>query len=245
MDPNIEYAEPVPQIQLLEVPNDAMYGALHHLPQIKADSAWDIHKGENGPEDVVIAIVDSGVDWDHEDLVDNIWQNQGEDFDGDGKTIELSGGAWTFDPDDENGIDDDGNGYIDDFIGWNFFSSNNDPNPLPELFMWEHGTICAGLASATTNNGIGVASISWNLKLLPIQGGWDRYVNQCYNAIIYAAENGADVISCSWGNYHFNSLANQEAIEYAIGLGSIIVAGTANDDQFRKVFRCDRSFNTL
>ncbi|MCD4736921.1 MAG: hypothetical protein K8R53_12825, partial [Bacteroidales bacterium] len=72
-DPNIEYAEPVPVIQLLEVPNDPMYGDLHHLTQIKADSAWEIHKGEDGPEDIIIGIVDSGTEWDHEDLVDNIW----------------------------------------------------------------------------------------------------------------------------------------------------------------------------
>ncbi len=90
-DPNIEYAEPIPVAHLLAVPNDPMYGDLHHLTQtIKADSAWDIHKGEDGEEEVVIAIVDSGVDWDHEDLVDNIWQNMGEDLDGDGKTIEYS-----------------------------------------------------------------------------------------------------------------------------------------------------------
>jgi len=196
-DPNIEYAEPIPVNYLLEEPNDPMYGNMHHLPQIKADSAWDIHKGENGTEEVVIAIVDSGVDWDHEDLVDNIWQNMGEDYDGDGKTLELIGGDWIFDPDDENGVDDDGNGYIDDFIGWSFYFSGNDPNSITG---GSHGTHCAGLASATTNNQIGVASISWNLKILPVQasdlGGGIFYG---IDGIIYAAENGADVISNSWG----------------------------------------------
>ena len=228
-DPNIEYAEPIPVIYADEVPDDALYGQCQHLPQIKADSAWDIHKGENGTDEVVIAIIDTGVDWDHEDLVDNIWQNMGEDFDGDGKTIEFTGGEWIFDPDDENGVDDDGNGFVDDFIGWNFYFESNDPNPITG---GSHGTHCAGLASATTNNSIGVASISWNLKILPVQasdlGGGVFYG---IDGIIYAAENGADVISNSWGA-DFYSQANHEVITYAIGLGSIIIASAGNDNQF-------------
>jgi hypothetical protein len=235
-DPNIEYAEPIPHIYLLEVPNDAMYGDLHHLPQIWADSAWNIHKGENGTEEVVIGMVDSGVDWDHEDLVDNIWQNMDEDFDGDGKTIEFTGGEWIFDPDDENGVDDDGNGYIDDFIGWNFLTHCNDPNPVPGAYQWQHGTLCAGLACATTNNNIGVASISWNLKIMPVQAGWYSDIFQAYNALIYAAENGADVISNSWGTYGFNSIAHQEAVAYALGLGSIIVHASGNNDHFKNTY---------
>ncbi len=235
-DPNIEYAEPIPVIHLLVEPNDPMYGDLHHLTQIKADSAWDIHKGENGTEEVVIAIVDSGTEWDHEDLVDNIWQNMGEDFDGDGKTLEFIGGEWIFDPDDENGVDDDGNGYIDDFIGWNFYLSGNDPNPIPGTYVWEHGTLMAGYASATTNNNIGIASISWNLKILPIQSGWESLVLQSYNAMIYAAENGADVITNSWGYYDFYSQAHFEAITYVRELGSIILGGAANSNQFRLMY---------
>ncbi|MCD4730352.1 MAG: S8 family serine peptidase [Bacteroidales bacterium] len=234
-DPNIEYAEPIPVNYLCEVPNDPMYDQLHHLPQIKADSAWDIHKGENGTEEVVIAIVDSGVDWDHEDLVDNIWQNMGEDFDGDGKTIEFTGGEWIFDPDDENGLDDDGNGFVDDFIGWNFYFDSNDPNPVPGTPNNGHGTHCAGLASATTNNNIGVASISWNLKILPIESGLDISVHSCYSAIIYAAENGADVISNSWAA-HFYAQANHEAITYATGLGSIIIAAAGNNNHFSNYY---------
>jgi len=238
-DPYIEYAEPISVSYLCEVPNDPMYGDLYHLPQIKADLAWDIHKGENGTEEVVIAIVDDGADWDHEDLVDNIWQNMGEDFDGDGRTIEFIGGEWVFDSDDENGIDDDSNGYIDDFIGWNFYYLNNDPNPIPGTPFNSHGTHCAGLACATTNNNIGVASISWNLKILPLQatdlsGG----VIYGFDGIIYAAENGADVISNSWVTY-FYSQANHEVITYAIGLGSIIVAAASNANQFSNRYPAD------
>jgi subtilisin family serine protease len=235
-DPNIEYAEPIPVIELLEVPNDPMYGDLHYLTQIKADSAWDIHKGEDGPEDIIIGIVDSGVEWDHEDLIDNIWQNIGEDIDEDGVTLEFIGGQWVFDPDDENGIDDDGNGYIDDFIGWNFFLSGNNPNPLPGTMDWDHGTLMGGYASATTNNNTGISSISWNLKIMPIQAGWESNVLQAYNAMIYAAENGADVITNSWGHYNWFSQANYEALTYARELGSIILGGAANDNQFKIMY---------
>jgi subtilisin family serine protease len=237
-DPNIEYAEPIPINYLLAEPNDPMYIQQQYLPQIHAPEAWDIHKGEDGEEEVVIAIVDSGVDWDHEDLVDNIWQNMGEDLDNDGVTLEFIGGQWVFDPDDENGVDDDGNGYIDDFIGWNFFYLNNDPNPVPGITGNDHGTQCAGIASATTNNGLGVAAISWNLKIMPIESGLNISINRCYDAIIYAAENGADVISNSWAA-HFYSQASHEAISYATGLGSIIVAAAGNHNYFSNFYPAD------
>jgi subtilisin family serine protease len=238
-DPNIEYAEPVPVNYFLEEPNDSLYSQLHHLPQIFAPEAWEIHKGEDGDEEIVIAIVDSGVDWDHEDLIDNIWQNLGEDADGDGHVLQQTlFGEWVFDPGDENGIDDDENGYIDDFIGWNFFFNNNDPNPVPGTPNNSHGTHCAGIASATTNNGIGIASISWNLKIFPIESGLDSSILKCYDAIIYAAENGADVISNSWAAHHY-SQANHEVITYANGLGSIIIAAGGNNNLFSNFYPAD------
>ena len=234
-DPDIEYAEPIPVNYLFDIPNDSLYSQQSYLQQVFAEQAWDIHKGENGAEDVVIAIVDCGVDWDHEDLVDNLWQNLGEDVDADGKVLQQTfpSGEWIFDPDDENGIDDDSNGYIDDFIGWNFSYGSNDPHPIPGAMYWEHGTLMAGYAAASTNNVTGVASLSWNLEFMPVQAGLETYVPQFYNATIYAAENGADVISCSWGNYWYNSQANQEAINYALSQGSIIVGATGNHNKFK------------
>jgi serine protease len=225
-DPNIEYAEPIPVNYPDDIPDDELYDQCQHLPQIKADLAWNIHKGENGTEEIVIAINDSGVDWDHEDLVDNIWQNMGEDIDGDGHTIEYIGGVWVFDPDDINNFDDDGNGMVDDFIGWNFYTSGNDPNA--ESGNW-HGTHCAGIAAGRTNNGVGIASISWNLKILPVQTyNPDGGISYRYDGIIYGAENGADIISNSWGALEY-SLANHEVVSYAQQLGSIIVASAGNE----------------
>ncbi len=81
--PDVEYAEPIPMYYADESPDDQHYSVQSFLPQIMAEAAWDVHKGEDGPE-IIVGIADSGVDWRHEDLVDNIYQNLGEDADGDG-----------------------------------------------------------------------------------------------------------------------------------------------------------------
>ncbi|MCD4748535.1 MAG: S8 family serine peptidase, partial [Thermoanaerobaculales bacterium] len=163
-DSEVEYSEPIPVMYLDETPDDPNFNRQRYLSQILGEAAWDVHKGEDGIE-VVVGISDTGVEWYHEDLVDNIKQNLGEDADGDGHVIELSGSDWIFDPGDENNIDDDGNGYRDDFVGWNFYNDagrgDNDPDD-----PGSHGTHVAGLAAAVTDNGLGVAAISWNVKIL-------------------------------------------------------------------------------
>jgi hypothetical protein len=213
-DPNIEYAEPIPINYPAEIPNDPLYNNLWFLPKILAPEAWNIHKGEDGDSTIILAITDTGCDWDHSDLIGNLYNNLGEDLDNDGHTIELQGSTWGLDPGDINGIDDDFNGFVDDFIGWNFDNNNNNPNDYDS-----HGTRVAGIACGVTNNSIGIASVSYNLKLIPVRG-------LSYNSIIYAAENGADVINCSWGGAF--SYAGYEAVNYASGLGSIIVAASHN-----------------
>ena len=104
---------------------------------IKAEEAWglwNIGSGDvPGDSTIVVSIVDSGCQWDHPDLVQNLWNNLKEDADGDGHTIELINGSWELDPGDLNGIDDDENGYIDDLIGWDVSgtTSGNDPDNNP------------------------------------------------------------------------------------------------------------------
>ncbi|MBK9356288.1 MAG: S8 family serine peptidase [Bacteroidales bacterium] len=229
-DPNVEYAEPLQTVQLLEIPDDVLYAQQQHLTQIFAPQAWDIHKGENGAEETVIAIIDTGVDWDHPDLINNVWQNLDEDADGDGHTLELSGFQWSLDPGDLNGIDNGGNGFIDDLIGWNFITNDGDPNPIQGNPDGAHGTHCAGISNGVTNNGTGIASIGWNLTLMPVCVIGNN-TNNGYDGMIYAAENGADIISASWGNWEYSE-ADQEVIDYVTGLGSIVVAaaGNNNDD---------------
>ena len=229
-DPSVAYAEPIPAHYLHETPDDPHFSNQWFLELIEAEAAWDVHKGEDGVE-VVVGISDSGVEWRHEDLVDNIHQNLGEDADGDGKVIEESGGGWIFDPGDENGIDDDGNGYPDDFVGWNFFNDDegqdNDPDD-PD----SHGTHVAGLAAARTDNGEGVSAISWNVKILPCSASNSdsgETLNRPLSCVIYLAENGADIINMSWGSETPSQL-RQDVMDYARGLGSLLVASAGNEN---------------
>lgn len=228
--PGIIYAEPIFIDQILESPDDLYYTQSLNFASMQAEAAWDIHKCEQGSEPTIIAIVDTGVAWKHPDLVENIWQNLGEDANGNGYTMYYNGSNWVMDAGDLNGIDDDANAKIDDLIGWNFLlnaagDENNDPQD-----PGSHGTRVAGLAGARTNNGIGVASLSWDPIIMPIscaRAGATSSIVRGYDGIIYAAENGAHIINCSWGGTGY-SQANKDAIDYASSLGALIVAAAGN-----------------
>jgi serine protease len=230
---NVEYAELVPIMYTNAIPNDEKFESLKYLPQIKAEEAWDIHKGEDGTQEVLVGICDTGTDWDHPDLLDNLFQNMGEDADGDGKVIVYSEeeGKWIFDYGDVNGIDDDGNGFVDDFVGWDFLlddgeTQGNDPDDVHG-----HGTHVAGLACGVTDNTEGISSISWNVKFLPTSHSSpsNKHVVRGYDGIVYLADMGCDIINCSWGGGGF-SRANQETIDYATGLGVIVICAAGNDN---------------
>jgi len=228
-DPSVEYAEPIPAHYFDETPDDAKYNEQWFLEQIMAEAAWDVHKGEDGAE-VVVGIVDSGVAWRHEDLVENIRQNLGEDADGDGKVIQRSGETWIFDPGDVNGVDDDGNGYPDDFVGWNFLNDDGEQDNDP-VDPSGHGTHVAGLAAGRTDNGIGISSVSWNVKILPASASnseSDGTIERSLSSVVYLAENGADIINMSWGS-DTPSRLRQDVMEYARALGSLLVASAGND----------------
>ena len=210
-DPNIEYAEPIPIYYLEEVPDDPLFSQQAHLPQIHAPEAWDVAIGDNN---VIIAIVDGGTDWEHIDLIDNIWTNQAE-------------------ADGLPGFDDDNNGFVDDFHGWDFAENDNNPTHQPtNLVAYYHGTVTAGLASANTNNATHVAGVAWNCTIMPLKHGRDDVERSIYywdDGVIYAAENGADVISLSFGSFRAPSQAAQDVVNYAYGLGSLIVASAGNE----------------
>ena len=219
--PDVVYAEPNYIGYLLEIPNDHNFSkqwSLHNTGQtfwndtfgsldadIDAPEAWDI---ETGSEDVIIAIIDTGVDYTHPDLADNIWINEDEIPD--------------------NDIDDDNNGYIDDIRGYDIAVNDSDPiDPMG------HGTACAGVASGVTNNGIGIAGVCWNSKIMVIKSWYDD--GNCNPtdwgvSIKYAADNGANVISMSFG-YSSDSSFLKDAVDYAYSKDIVLVAGAGNDNK--------------
>ena len=180
---------------------------------MRMPQAWDIVKGSEGNPPVVIAIVDGGTDWRHEDLLGNVWTNSGEIAD--------------------NGIDDDQNGFIDDVHGVNFANeddTNNDPTGLPATprSAW-HGTASAGAAGAVTDNGIGIAGTSWNAELMLINAGCltrDGGICWGYPGILYAAANGADIINASWVSS--GGAYGRDVVAAATELGALVVASGGN-----------------
>jgi hypothetical protein len=228
----VEYAEPIPCNYSTALPNDPSFSNQFALGLMEAPAAWDIFKGQDSQTEILIGVCDSGVDWDHPDLLGNLKENLGEDDDGDGHVIEFSGGQWQFDTGDINGIDDDGNLLIDDFIGWNFFTTDGYAanNPMATTLNI-HGTHVAGICDAVTNNLNGIAGLPWNIKFIPTKHGNNNGGSSIYNGydgLIYLSEFGADIINCSWGGY-FYSQTDQTLINYCSGLGTLIIAAAGND----------------
>ena len=208
----IEYAEPKYSHTLCTIPNDSLYGNQNkYFDLIKAPDVWDIIRGENG--DIIIAVVDAGTDIRHSDLFDNIWCNEQE-------------------KDGIPNVDDDENGYIDDIYGWNFSTNSGDPTGIDSMkFNADHGTYVSGIISAVSNNIKGVAGMSWNATIMPVNTASeseDRVISYGYEGILYAAQNGADVINCSWGSSR-NSDFGKDVISYAISVGAVVVGAAGNN----------------
>ncbi|WP_258098409.1 S8 family serine peptidase [Marinoscillum pacificum] len=202
---NVFYAEPIHQEELLYIPNDPAIsaGSQDYLDIINAYTAWDITRGDTS---MIIGISDTGVDYFHPDLVNKMYVNEA---------------------DPPNGIDDDNNGYIDDYRGYDF--ADNDTSALPGSDY--HGTRVAGIAGAEADNGFGMAGVGINLQIgaLKIFKSESGSSSNAYESIIYAADNGFDVINLSWGSANSFSLAAQDIINYAVNEKDLIIVGAAGN----------------
>ena len=198
-NPQVVYAEPDYFYTSSAVPNDPLWDGQWDMRKIQAPEAWELHKGSG---DVLVGVVDSGIDCDHIDLANNIWTNPGE----------IPG----------NGIDDDGNGYIDDVHGWNFYFSNNDPDD-----DHSHGTHIAGTIGAATNNGIGIAGTNWNVKLVPLKVAYEnRYpYSHVISAIEYATEKNIPILNNSYGGIVYNTSLYLAIAQYP----GLFVAAAGNE----------------
>jgi len=215
-NPYVEYAEPdYYRYAKTTLPSDSRFfeqWSLHNTGQangipdadIDAPEAWDLTTGR---EDVVVAVLDSGIDYTHEDLKDNMWRNPGE----------IPG----------NGIDDDDSGYVDDVYGIDAVENSGDP-----MDNDGHGTHTSGSISAVGNNGIGVTGICWNskimaLRFLSLDGGSISDEVEC---IQYAVNHGVKIISGSFGEYNF-SLSEKNAIDAAGNSGVLFVFAAGNEGE--------------
>jgi serine protease len=211
---DVLWAEPRFVHELAYDVNDPSESQQWYLAQISAPEAWDVTKSDAS---IIIGVVDTGVDWDHADLAANIWNNADE----------TPG----------NGADDDGNGYVDDVRGWDFYGTSGTPDNDPDEDAADHGTHVAGIAAAATDNGVGVAGVGFNATIMPVKCSQhdqrspetgSPYILNGYEGVQYAADNGAKVINCSWGGYGY-SILGQTTIDYAISQGALVVAAAGND----------------
>jgi hypothetical protein len=215
-DPRVEYAEPkyIHHTSFAPYnPNDPLYSQQAYLQRVMAPEAWGIFR--NGPR-VIIGIVDSGSELTHEDLAANIYYNPAEI--------------------PNNNQDDDNNGKVDDYRGWDFVGASGsnfvpDNNPNVTSALNNHGVHVSGIASAVTDNGKGVASIAFNsAQLLIVKAAADNNseeIYQGYEGVKYAADMGANIINCSWGSPGGGNFG-RDIINYAISKGSLIVAAAGN-----------------
>lgn len=207
-----EFIEPDYQVHSTFVSNDTDLNKQWAHDIVHSAEAWDISRGSAS---VVVAVLDSGIQLDHPDLVDNLWTNSGE----------IAG----------NGLDDDGDGYVDDVNGWNFVANTNSPIADDSHF---HGTHVAGTVGATGNNGMGISGHAQVVKLMPLKflgSDGSGYTSDAIKGIDFAIAHGAKIINNSWGSVsRSQSLSNAIARAEAAGILFVAAAGNSglNNDRF-------------
>jgi len=263
--PEVADAQPIGIHTVLATPNDGNYSNQWHLNQsndhdIDAPEAWDI---ETGNSNIIVAILDSGVRYFHKDLggANASYSNPGN----------ANGNMWInwAEKNGTPGVDDDGNGFVDDWVGWDFVDGAsqcwsgedcNDQDNDPRDFNG-HGTHCAGNVGAINNNGYATCAPSggWGngslqatangVKVMACRIGWSGvyyiwevgYVRMDFaaQAFYYAADNGAKIASCSWGSSNTGGLG--DAVDYFIAHGGLIFKAAGNDNNQTADYMCGRS----
>jgi serine protease AprX len=214
----------------LEHESFAHHDAAWHVKRVRADTVWQSF-GYTG-EGIIISVHDSGIYYHHSDLHSNIWNNLGEDYDEDGHTLEFDGQDWVLDPGDINYEDDDGNGYEDDLIGWDFKDGDNNP-----WYDRDHGThvagIIAGDGTAGTQTGVAPNAI---LMCLKTTKSGNAYPSDFWISLQYALDNGADIANFSIGlamcqpeTYEADRATFRQVFEAAVAAGLTICAVAGSD----------------
>ena len=212
-NPTVVYAEKAPIRTCDVIPNDPSYSSQWPLTLINASNAWNY---STGSASITVAIVDNAIETAHPDLAANMWTNPNEIA--------------------SNGIDDDNNGYIDDVQGYDVADLDNNPNPPTVTTGYEHGTQTTGCAAAVSNNNVGIASIGYGIKIIPVKcTNNTSYLTNSLDGILYAAVMKANVISMSFSGATFNNTENN-VIQYAYNRGCVLVSGAGNDGLNKKKY---------
>jgi len=200
--------------KLLYTPNDPFYADQWHLSQIHAPEAWDYIRAPQTRHSIV-AIVDTGLQLEHDEMQQNLWINDLEDLNQNGR----------LDPGDINGIDDDGNGFTDDVVGWDFAGDDNNPQEIHP-----HGTGTAACVSAATDNATLGAAVGFGVRLMAVKAISDSgQLADAYISMLYAADNGAQIINCSWGIPVFQEF--EQAIVDAIWAEDVVIVAAGGEGE--------------
>lgn len=211
-DPNVLYAEPNYLVRKSSIPNDPLYQSQWNLPLISAPSAWDNFKGSRAAGSVLVAVLDTGIAYTHPDLLPNLWTNPGEIRD--------------------NGIDDDGNGIVDDYYGANF-GGFTPGNPWDDDTADSHGTHVAGIIGAVGNNQTGVSGVNWAVRIMAVKflhgpEGMGELAD-ALRGVEYALAKGARIINCSFEvDADDQPRSLREALAAADRAGALVISAAGN-----------------
>ncbi len=203
----VAYAEPVYKVEPLYNPNDPDTASQYYLSLIRAYEAWDISMGDSN---FVVGVTDTGTDLDHPDLAAGIKYNYADPI---------------------NGVDDDADGFTDNFMGWDLGQNDNDPT-----IDIVHGSFVSGFAGAVTDNGVGIAGPGFKTRFLPVKISSNGVLTVAYDGIVYAADHGCQVINCSWGSFGGGQFG-QDIVDYAtINKNALVVGASGNSNNENPFF---------